>query len=452
MRAPPALSYVSAGMLAVLLGGCGRGLPDAVPEGYERVGDTVAIRVDGARYSANGHSVPAAELFDGGDYALITLSTNCLGMVAASAGSRFGSDGTMRGDVAARDWRKLDETPGLRAAAEALCARAYTARTVEDPNDDRAVMAMLFGDGYGNPWATWLGPSAGDPAKQSKRNVRIVMKGRYSDGTHQYAYVITGADDPECTANACDGGIVGAALFEQVEGTWFLRAHDTTVDVVGLAGQLPPPSAMRMLTTDGSPPLFAIEWRIMKFGEGFGGYRVYGFVNGHFKNILSGGGWSDTTGTSGCAGRGDCADYATTLTLGKSAGPWPALIAHRVGREMVDGRPVRIDERTSYRFDGKGAYLEIDKKSNNTPIFVATPEHREAMAAMQPVVIDAVRKAWVDDGTFADAEIVELTLEPESDTVYRGMLAVHLEGTMRRFPMRIEVRPGPEYAWAFVKE
>lgn len=451
MRTTPVLSCVSAGMLAVLLGGCGRGLPDAVPEGYERVGDQVAIRADGAQYSANGHSVPAAELFDGGDYALLKLFTDCRGQIAASAGTKFGSDGSLREDVAERDWRKLDDAPSLRPAADTLCALAESSRTVSDPNDDRAVMATLFADGSGNPWATWVGPSANDEDEQTKRHVRVLKKGRYADGTRQFAYVVTGADDRECTANACAGGIVGAALFEQVEGTWFLRAHDTTVDVVGEAGQLPH-SAMRMLTTDGSPPLFAIEWRIMKFGEGFGGYRVYGFVNGHFKNILSGGGWSDTTGTSGCAERGDCADYATTLTLGKSAGPWPALIAHRVGREVVDGRPMRIDERTSYRFDGKGAYLEIDKKSNNTPIFVATPEHREAMAAMQPVVIDAVRTAWVDDAAFRDAEIVELTLEPESDTVYRGMLAVHLEGTMRRFPMRIEVRPGPEYAWAFVKE
>lgn len=452
MRTTPVLSYASAGMLAVILSGCGRGLPDAVPEGYERVGDQVAIRADGAHYSANGHSVPAAELFEGGEYALVTLNTDCRGQLAASAGTRFGSDGTLRGDVAARGWRKMEGEPALRSAAEHLCKLAEHSRTVSDPNDDRAVMAMLFADGHGNPWATWLGPSAGDKGEQTTRNVRVLKKGRYTDGPRQFAYVITGADDPECTANVCDGGIVGAALFEQVESKWFLRAHDTTVDVVGEAGQMPPPSAMRMLTTEGSPPLFAIEWRTMKFGEGFGGYRVYGFVSGHFKTVLSQDGWADTTGTSGCAERGDCADYATTLSLGQAGGAWPELVAHRVGRDSIAGQPMRIDEHITYRFDGKGAYLEVDRKANNVPIVVATPAQSAAMAAMRPVVIEAVREAWRGDPKFSAAELTGLELEPESDTVYRGLLGVRMAGAARQFPMRIEVRPGPEYAWAFVKE
>ena len=94
----------------------------------------------------------------------------------------------------------------------------------------------------------------------------------------------------------------------------------------------------------------------------------------------------------------------------------------------------------------------MNKAANNVPIVLATPEQSAAMAAMRPVVIDAVREAWRGDPTFSAAELIGLELEPASDTVYRGVLAVRMAGTPRQFPMRIEVRPGPDYAWAFVKE
>ena len=179
---------------------------------------------------------------------------------------------------------------------------------------------------------------------------------------------------------------------------------------------------------------------------------MYGFVHGHFKTVLSTEGWADTTGTNACAERGDCTDYATTLKLGQAGTAWPELIAHRLGRDMIDGRPTRVDERTTYRFDGKGTYLEIDKQADNTPFVEPTPIQEEAMSAMRPVVIDAVRKAWSNDPKFDAAELTGLELEPESDTVYRGVLAVAMQGAVRQFPMRIEVRPGREYAWGFVKE
>ena len=452
MTKTPVLLRASAGMLAVLLSACGRGLPDAVPEGYERVGDHVAIRSEAARYSANRHVVPAAELFDEGDYTLFKLRVDCRDQFATESGARFGADGTFRGEVAARNWGKLDAAPRLRPAAEKLCALADDSRFVDNPDDDRAVMALLFADGHDNAWAVWHGPSAQDRAETSPRHVQILKKGRYTEGNRSFAYVITGANDPECTANACDGGILGAALFEQVDNRWKLRRHDPVVDVVGEGGRLPPDGFVRVLSADGQPPLLAIEWRIMKFGDGFGGLGVYGFVGHHFKKVLARAGWADTTGTSDCSDHGSCTRYATSLALGGAGGAWPELVAHRTGLDHIEGRAMHVDERTTYRFDGKGAYLDAGKTANNRPVVVPTPAQAEAMATMRPVVIDAVRAAWAQDARFRQVEILGLELEPESDAVYRGVLDARQAGQAHQYRMRIDVRPGPEYAWAFVTD
>ena len=452
MRTIPVLPHASAGMLAVLLSACGNGLPDAVPEGYERVGDHVAIRANAASFSANGHVAPVAELFDGGDYALFKLSVDCRDRFATESGTRFGGDGSIRGEVPARDWGGLDAKSHMKPAADKLRALATTSRFVQDPDNDREVMALLFADGHDNAWAQWQGPSAEDEKKSTTRRVQILKTGRFVDAGHPTAYVITAADDPKCTARSCSGGVLGAALFGQVDGRWQLLGHDPLVDVVGEGGTLPPPSFVTVLTPDGEPPLLAIEWRTMHFGEGFGGIGVYGFVGGHLQKVLSRDGWADTTSTSDCTDRGLCTDSHTKLALGKPGGAWPEIVANRTGVGQEGGRTTRIDERTTYRFDGKGAYLEASKSANNTPVVVPTPAQVDMMAAMRPVVIASVAAAWATDPKFQKAEITSLALEPEIDTMYRGQLGVRIDGQSRTFAMRIEVQPGPQYAWSFAKD
>lgn len=270
-------------MLAVLMCGCGRGLPDVATVADARVGDAAPIQID-----ATGAS-----------------------------------------------------------------------RRVEDPDNDVALLALLFGDDHGHAWARWQGPSAADESRTATRHVRILKKGRYRGQGRPLAYAITGAADPACSARACSGGILGAALFEQVAGRWQLRSHDRLVDVVGEAGCLPAAAFMRVLTAEGQPPLLAIEWRSTHAGAGSGGIHVYGFVADHLKKVLSIRGWADNTDADDCTKRSLCSDYHTQLTLGQPGGAWPEIIAQRTGVDEVAGESGQIDERTRYRFDGKGAYLEV---------------------------------------------------------------------------------------------
>ncbi len=450
MRRRPGLSF-ALGMLALVLSGCSD-LPDAMPQGYERVGDTVAVRADGVEFGPMFHAIPVAELFEDGDYAIYILSADCKGRAARTGGTRFSSDGVIGAEIEAVTWGAAAQLSTLQLAVDHLCELAKTGRVVDNPDDRNKVLALLYGDPDGQGESSWQGPSAADEEKITTRRVKVLKTGRFVEGGRQLAYVITGAYDPECTARACSGGILGAALFEQVEDRWQLRSHDPHVDVIGEQGKLPLPEYIQVLTAAGQPPLLAIESRSMHFGEGGGSIDVFGVVADHLKKVLSTSGWADNTGANDCTDRGECVDVETTMAVGRPGGAWPEIIAHQTGMTKTDGEQTRIDERTTYRFDGKGAYVEASKIANNTPIVKATSAQADEITKMRPVVIDAVRAAWTADAAFAAAEITELELQPESDAVYAGVLGVRKDGNDRTFRMRIEVRPDSQYAWSFVKD
>lgn len=155
--------------------------------------------------------------------------------------------------------------------------------------------------------------------------------------------------------------ILGAAMFQEIDGAWFIEALEKDMGELGSYGTLPPSSLMTL-----GPDFHGVRFDYGYTAQGItsGGILIIGMVDGKFEELLS----VDTDYDNlGLLGEDDPRAYKmeSRLTLEDNRPGQPFdLLVHRFGRRPKDGIDgsgpiVEVSEELRYRL--KGSRYELQK-------------------------------------------------------------------------------------------